>query len=147
MTKIILSNGTGYLTDFPADDILKGMRNNDFIFVADAGRDIAIRVRDVSALEETTDAIIQPSERVRTRIDDLKEKYPNVKFWCGYSVEDENPTDYPMVCAYTLGYVSDCAYHCGDEICCSGTQRTRCWNRLTSDTVRTCEPSEEEDTK
>lgn len=139
MTKIILSNGTGYLTDFPADDILKGMRNNEFVFVEDTGRDIVIRVSDISAIEKTTEGIIQPSEQIKTRIEDLMAKYPDTKYW-----KESDIKVYPMVCAYTLGYVSDCAYHCGDEICCSGEQRKRCWNRLTSDKVWTCELHEEE---
>lgn len=138
MTKIILSNGSGYLTDFPADDILKGMRNSEFIFVEDTGRDIVIRVSDISAIEKTTEGIIQPSERIRTRLEDLMEKHPGAKFW---QTEDD---EYPMVCAYTLGYVAECDYHCGDEICCSREQRKRCWNRLTSDKVWTCELNEEE---
>ena len=139
MTKIILSNGTGYFTDSPIDDILKGMRNSEFVFVEDTGRDIAIRVSDISAIEKTTEEIIQPSERNKTRLADLMEKYPDTKFW---QTEDD---EYPMVCAYTLGYVSDqCAFHCDDEICCSGEQRKRCWNRLTSDKVWTCEPNEED---
>lgn len=139
MTKIILSNGSGYLTDFPADDILKGMRNNEFVFVEDTGRDIVIRVSDISAIEKTTEGIIQPTEQIKTRIEDLMAKYPDTKYW-----RESDIKVYPMVCAYTLGYVSDCAYHCGDEICCSGEQRKRCWNRLTSDKVWTCELHEEE---
>lgn len=139
MTKIILSNGRGYLTDFPADEILKGMRTNEFIFVEDTGRDIVIRVSDISAIEKTTEGIIQPSEQIKTRIEDLMAKYPDTKYW-----RESDIKVYPMVCAYTLGYVSECAYHCGDEICCSGEQRKRCWNRLTSDKVWTCEPNEEE---
>lgn len=139
MTKIILSNGSGYLTDFPADDILKGMRNSEFIFVEDTGRDIVIRVSDISAIEKTTEGIIQPSEQIKTRIEDLMAKYPDTKYW-----RESDIKVYPMVCAYTLGYVSDCAYHCGDEICCSGEQRKRCWNRLTSDKAWTCELHEEE---
>ena len=138
MTKIILSNGTEYLTDFPVDDILKGMRNSEWIFVEDTGRDIVIRVSDIAALEKTTEGINQPSERIKTRIEDLMAKYPDTKYWLQSDIRG-----YPMVCAYTLGYVSDCAYHCGDEICCSGEQRKRCWNRLTSDKVWTCEPNEE----
>ena len=139
MTKIILSNGTQYLTDFPAETILEGMRNREWIFVEDTGRDIVIRVSDISALEKTTEGIIQPSERIKTRIEDLMAKYPDTKYWLQSDIRG-----YPMVCAYTLGYVSDqCAYHCGDEICCSGEQRKRCWNRLTSDKVWTCEPNEE----
>ena len=137
MTKIILSNGTGYFTDSPVDDILKGMRNSEFVFVEDTGRDIAIRVSDISAIEKTTEEIIQPSERNKTRLADLMEKYPDTKFW---QTEDD---EYPMVCAYTLGYVSECDYHCGDEICCSREQRKRCWNRKTTDTELTCEPNEE----
>lgn len=139
MTKIILSNGRGYLTDFPADEILKGMRTNEFIFVEDTGRDIVIRVSDISAIEKTTEGIIQPSEQIKTRIEDLMAKYPDTKYW-----RESDIKVYPMVCAYTLGYVSECAYHCGDEICCSGEQRKRCWNRLTSDKVWTCELNEEE---
>lgn len=139
MTKIILSNGSGYLTDFPADEILKGMRTNEFIFVEDTGRDIVIRVSDISAIEKTTEGIIQPSEQIKTRIEDLMAKYPDTKYW-----RESDIKVYPMVCAYTLGYVSECAYHCGDEICCSGEQRKRCWNRWTSDKVWTCELNEEE---
>ena len=140
MTKIILSNGTEYLPDFPVDDILKGMRNSEWIFVEDTGRDIVIRVSDIAALEKSTEDIIQPSERIKTRLEDLMEKYPNVNFW-----RDSDNKEYPMVSAYTLGYVSDqCAFHCDDEICCSGEQRKRCWNRLTSDKVWTCEPNEED---
>lgn len=138
MTKIILSNGTQYLTDFPAETILEGMRNREWIFVEDTGRDIVIRVSDIAALEKSTEDIIQPSERIKTRLEDLMERYPHVNYW-----RESDISVYPMVCAYTLGYVSDCAYHCGDEICCNGEQRKRCWNRKTTDTEWTCEPNEE----
>lgn len=59
MTRIKLSDGSMYVLEKPAQEILEGMKHSPWIFFEDNGRDIAVRTDHIIALEEDNSAIIE----------------------------------------------------------------------------------------
>lgn len=63
MTKIILSTGDKYIVNTPPNEIIERSCQDEWVFIEDDSRDIAIRSSHIAAIEEDFAALIKEAEK------------------------------------------------------------------------------------